>query len=46
VPWRLIGFVLFILLLIAGLITYVVILRRRLKKLKTPKASGGIRHEN
>jgi hypothetical protein len=46
IPWRLVGFILFILLLIAGLITYVVILRRRLKKLKTPKPSRGANHEN
>jgi hypothetical protein len=32
IPWRLIGIVIFILALIAGLITYVVILRRRLKR--------------
>jgi hypothetical protein len=31
IPWRLLAIILFILLLIAGLITYVIILRRRLK---------------
>jgi hypothetical protein len=46
VPWRLVSFILFIMLLIAGLIAYVVILRRRLKKLKTPKPSRGANHEN
>jgi len=46
IPWRLIGFGLFILLLIAGLITYVIILRRKLNKLKVPKASKRTNNES
>ena len=46
IPWRLIFIVLFILLLIAGLVTYVVILRRRLKRLNSSKPSHkGSGHE-
>jgi hypothetical protein len=45
IPWRLVGITLFILFLIAGLAAYVVVLRRRLKKLKVPKSSGGASHE-
>jgi hypothetical protein len=37
IPWRLVGIIIFILLLIGGLFTYVIILRRRLKRAGTSK---------
>ncbi|MGH7157070.1 MAG: hypothetical protein ACREGG_03105 [Candidatus Saccharimonadales bacterium] len=40
IPWRLIGIVIFILALIAGLITYVIILRRRLKRARHINKGG------
>jgi hypothetical protein len=46
VPWRMVGMILFILVLIAGLITYVIILRRRLRKIRNPKHPKGAGHDN
>lgn len=45
IPWRLVGAIVFILLLIAGLAAYVVILRRRVKNLRAPAPPKGSRHE-
>jgi hypothetical protein len=39
IPWRLVGVILGIILLIIGLISYVIILRRRLKRVSKPKAA-------
>jgi len=46
VPWRLVAVVVLIIALVAGLILYVVVLRRRLKKLKTPRTSKGAGHDS
>ncbi len=40
VPWRIVGVLVFIFLLMAALITYVIILRRRLKQVGTGKAKA------